>query len=123
MDLDVLEKRRISCLGTRRFIKYQYSYMFRPREILIRLALEHSTWNIQIALLEVRSHVLHSTFIIAVFLSNKFKLLMSIKDTKMSCIKLLKFNVGRCQRGLRGCRVLCGLSYSAVCWVRYDIFL
>jgi len=50
--------------------------MFGPREIIIRLALEHSTLNIQITLLEMRSHVLHSMFIIAVFLSNKFKLLM-----------------------------------------------
>jgi len=38
------------------FIKYQYSYMFRPREVVIRLALEHFKRNVQIALLEIISH-------------------------------------------------------------------
>jgi hypothetical protein len=47
--------------------------MFRPREIIIRLALERCTRNIQIALLEMRSHFLHRIFIIAVFLSNTFQ--------------------------------------------------
>jgi len=52
-DLDVFDKRRISCLGTRLFIIYQHSYMFRSREIIISLALEHCTMNIQIVLLEI----------------------------------------------------------------------
>jgi hypothetical protein len=72
--LDVLEKRRNSCLGTRLLIKYQYSYMSRPREVIIRLALEHFERNVQIALLEMRAHFCICT--ISVFLSNTFKLLV-----------------------------------------------
>ena len=68
-ELEVLEKRRISCIGTRLFIKDQYSYTFLPREIIITLALEHCTKNIQTALLEMRCHCLHRMFRIAVFVS------------------------------------------------------
>jgi hypothetical protein len=41
-------------------IKYQYSYMFRPREVIINLALEHFERSTQTALLEIRFHLLHS---------------------------------------------------------------
>jgi hypothetical protein len=36
--------------GQQLFIKFQYSYMFRHREFLNRLALEHFKRNIQISL-------------------------------------------------------------------------
>ena len=36
--------------------------MFRPLEVIIRLALEHFKMNIQIALLEIRSHFLLNAF-------------------------------------------------------------
>ena len=38
------------------FIKYKYSYMFRPRQVVIRLALEHFKRNVQIGLLDMMSH-------------------------------------------------------------------
>jgi hypothetical protein len=34
------------------FIKYQLGYMFQPREVIIKLALEYSNRNTQTALLE-----------------------------------------------------------------------
>jgi hypothetical protein len=74
--------------------------MFRPREVFIRLALEHFTRNIPIALLEMRSHFLHNMFTISNFLFNTFKMLMSLKNKKISRTKLLKFRGGRRQRGL-----------------------
>ena len=40
--------------------------MFRLREVIIRLLLEHFKRNIQIALLEMRSRFLHNAFIVNV---------------------------------------------------------
>ena len=48
--------------------------MFRPREVFIRLALEHFKRNITIALLEMRSHFVRNMFTISDFLFNTFKL-------------------------------------------------
>jgi len=50
--------------------------MFRPREVIIRLAVKHFKRNIKIAVLEVRSHFLHGTFTVSFFLFNIFKFLM-----------------------------------------------
>jgi hypothetical protein len=47
------------------FIKYQYCYMFRTREVIIRLVLEYFKRSIQIALLEMRSHILHNMFTVS----------------------------------------------------------
>jgi hypothetical protein len=104
-----------TCSLNTTFVKHKYSYMFRPCEVMIRLSLEHFKRNIQIALLETRSHFLHNIYATSVFLCNSFKLLMSIKYRKLSYIKLWKYRGGRCQRGLWGSRVLC--------WVPCGIFL
>ena len=44
------------------FTKYQYCYMFRPREVISRLALEYFERNIQIELRKMRSQILHNAF-------------------------------------------------------------
>ena len=43
-------------------LQYQCSYMFRPREAVFRVPLEHFKGNIQIALLEMRTEFLNSVF-------------------------------------------------------------
>jgi hypothetical protein len=49
-----------------RFINYYYSYIFPPRGVIIRVALGHFEANVQIALLEMKSHYLHNAFNVSV---------------------------------------------------------
>jgi hypothetical protein len=44
------------------FVLYQYCYMFRPREVIIRLALERFKKNIPIALTRKRDLIVYTVY-------------------------------------------------------------
>ena len=58
------------------FIKYRYNYMFRHREVIVRVDFKNIfKRNVQIALLEIKVS-LRTQYIHSLFLYNVFKLLM-----------------------------------------------